>query len=458
MKNQRRLQNQKNAKKQTITQITDLNNRITKARELLLSNDIDGVDSVAAATNNAVLDIAALADPKQATAAQRPARFIRIEKAVEIPDKTVRKFNDSAFGPSGLGMREILAYAPVEPDGSVKIQLPANIPFTIEILDKNARRIGPLHSSWLQVMPGETKVCTGCHAEGSKTAPSHGRTGLTTSVNAGVASGAVFPNTVNPWPAANNGATMADVRAANTCQVIDKAPCAEIPAIDVLFTDVWTDPAMRAIDAPISLLYGDLTTLPPTTNNPANKSAHCSPWDPLCRSTIHYPLHIQPLWNFKRQTLVGGAVTSDHTCVLCHNQLDAKAAFQVPAGQLDLTDTASNVDASVVTSYEELLFAHNAQALNNGVLQDLLVPAPGPPDPATGKPTTIMVPVSLAPPLAAGSAGGSVPKFLRLFDGTYVDPVQDHTGWLTPAELRLMTEWLDIGAQYYNDPFVAPAN
>jgi len=23
--------------------------------------------------------------------------------------------------------------------------------------------------------------------------------------------------------------------------------------------------------------------------------------------------------------------------------------------------------------------------------------------------------------------------------------------------LRLISEWLDIGAQYYNDPFVAPA-
>ena len=27
---------------------------------------------------------------------------------------------------------------------------------------------------------------------------------------------------------------------------------------------------------------------------------------------------------------------------------------------------------------------------------------------------------------------------------------------LTPAELRLIAEWLDIGAQFYNDPFVAP--
>jgi hypothetical protein len=91
-----------------------------------------------------------------------------------------------------------------------------------------------------------------------------------------------------------------------------------------------------------------------------------------------------------------------------------------------------------------------------GVLQDQLVPAPGPPDPVTGKPTTIMVPVSLAPHMTAGSAGGSV-KFLRMFDGTFQDPVLDHTGFLTTAELRLIAEWLDIGAQYYNDPFVAPA-
>ena len=67
-----------------------------------------------------------------------------------------------------------------------------------------------------------------------------------------------------------------------------------------------------------------------------------------------------------------------------------------------------------------------------------------------------MVPVSLAPPMTAGSASGSEAKFLRMFDGTYHDPVLDHTGFLTTAELRLISEWLDIGAQYYNDPFVAP--
>ena len=70
--------------------------------------------------------------------------------------------------------------------------------------------------------------------------------------------------------------------------------------------------------------------------------------------------------------------------------------------------------------------------------------------------TPLCTPFELAPPMAAGSASGSVAKFLRMFDGSY-HPVPDHTGYLSTAELRLISEWLDIGAQYYNDPFVAPA-
>jgi hypothetical protein len=31
-----------------------------------------------------------------------------------------------------------------------------------------------------------------------------------------------------------------------------------------------------------------------------------------------------------------------------------------------------------------------------------------------------------------------------------------HAGLLSPVELRLLTEWVDIGAQYYNNPFNAP--
>jgi hypothetical protein len=339
--------------------------------------------------------------------------------------------------------------------------LPANVPFTIDVLDKNARRIGARHDSWMQLMPGETKTCNGCHVAGSKATPSHGRTGLTASVNAGAtAAGAPFPDTLASLPAANAGDTMADTRAWNTCHT-GSTDCSEVPSIDVIYADVWTDPvtAGRPADTSFSDLYANLTTLQPTTNDPATKNSHCSPlWGPLCRSTVEYPLHIQPLWSFKRPSATPAVDPNpDHTCVLCHNPVSAASAVEVPAGQLDLTASASSVDPTVTTSYEELLFAHNEQTLNMGVLQDLLVPAPGPPDPVTGLPTTIMVPVSLAPPMTAGSANGSVVKFFRMFDGTYQDPVLDHTGFLTTAELRLIAEWLDIGAQYYNDPFVAPA-
>jgi len=36
----------------------------------------------------------------------------------------------------------------------------------------------------------------------------------------------------------------------------------------------------------------------------------------------------------------------------------------------------------------------------------------------------------------------------------------DHTNMLTGAELKLISEWLDLGAQNFNDPFdpAAPQN
>ena len=406
--------------------------------------DFDGVDTVALQTKNAVPTIPALADPKQATADQRPARFIRVEKAVEIPSKDVRKINNSAFGPAGMGMREILAYAPIEPDGSVKIELPANVPFTIEILDKNARRIGTQHPSWLQLAPGETKTCTGCHDPANPANPafplSHGRAGLSKSVYAGApVGGGAFPNTVTSLPAANAGDTMAETLAWNTCPTVSTATCAEIPSIDVHYTDVWTDAAAagRPADVAFSYLYSTLST-------PSPVNAHCAPWSGLCRSTIHYPddtmppYQIQSIWDFARMATVN-SLPVDHTCVTCHTPIGANAAIQIPAGQLDLRALASTDDTTVSTSYRQLLFPRNEQALIMGV------PTP------TG--------VILPPPMTAGSSLNSYVNFFRLFDGSYkpAAPGVDHTGFLTTAELRLITEWIDIGAQYYNDPFVAPA-
>src|ERR1700722_18212358 len=145
----------------------------TPAEENLVNNEVgvlnissvydyDGVDT-------AKPSISAQADPGNTSFYTRRARFVRIEKAVEIPPKTVRKINQSAFGPAGMGMREILGYAPVQPDGSVQIQVPAHVPFVIEVLDANARRVTAQHTSWLQLLPGETKTCNGCHTTANMT-------------------------------------------------------------------------------------------------------------------------------------------------------------------------------------------------------------------------------------------------------------------------------------------------
>jgi hypothetical protein len=416
--------------------------------------DVDGVDT-------AVPSIPGLADPSQAPFYTRPYRFVRIQKSVEIPDKTVRKINNSAFGPAGMGMREILGYAPIQPDGSVQIQVPANVPFTIDIVDVNTRRILSQHTSWLQLLPGETKTCNGCHTTVNMT--SHGRSGLTNPVNPGApTTGQPFPNT-SPALFANAGETMAQTLARITCANGKTpsgaaTPCSQLLTSDVIYTNVWTTgitPPAGDTDASFSYPYTGVTGLSETP--PTN--ANCVPWTAQCRITIHYDTDpvkqtfLQAVWSLPTRLAPDGVTPA--VCVTCHNPVNAMAMVQVPQGQLDLTGGASSVDPTVVTSYEEVLFPHNEQTLNMGVLQDLLVPAPGPPDPVTGLPTTIMVPVSLAPPMAAGSAAGST-TFLGMFDGSNHAAVPDHTGYLSPAELRLITEWLDIGAQYYNDPFVAP--
>jgi hydrazine synthase alpha subunit-like protein len=419
--------------------------------------DVDGVDT-------ATPDIAGVSNPANPTFYTRPYRFIRIEKAVEIPGKTVRKINQSAFGPAGMGMREILGYAPIQPDGSVQVQVPANVPFTIDVIDVNAKRVTAQHTSWLQLMPGETKTCNGCHTTVNMT--SHGRAGLTTAVNPGApTTGSPFPNTNPAIALTNAGATMAQTLALTTCTSNGTTPsgattpCSQILSTDVIYDGIWTvGTTPPQPDTPFSYTYGGAAGL----NESPPLNANCAPWSAQCRITIHYDddpvkqLFMQSVWSLASRTnTVNGVPMTSTTCSVCHDPVNATAMVQVPQGQLDLTGSASSVDTTVVTSYEQLLFAHNAQTLNMGVLQDLLVPAPGPPDPVTGLPTTIMVPVSLAPPMTAGSAAGST-TFFRMFDGSFHDPVLDHTGYLSPAELRLIAEWLDIGAQFYNDPFVAP--
>jgi hypothetical protein len=139
-------------------------------------------------------------------------------------------------------------------------------------------------------------------------------------------------------------------------------------------------------------------------------------------------------------------VARDDTCVSCHTARDAAGVAQVPAAQLELTDGPSADVPTHFHAYRELLATDAEQELVNGQLQDRLVQVGV--DPVTGLPQFATVPV--APSLRAGSANGSV-TFFSLFG-----PGGTHADRLSPAELKLVSEWTDIGAQYFNDPFAAP--
>ena len=408
--------------------------------------DIDGVE---------IAPIAALADPAVTVAADRPARFLRLVKPVPLPDDEVRDFDNSAFGRSAQqGMRDILGYAPIQPDGSVMMKVPANVPFAVSVVDENGRRITPRHQNWMQVQPGDTLTCNGCHDPASGL--SHGRADSFASVYDGAQdTGQPFPNT-DPALFADFGETMAEALTRVTCAT----DCSGIDTrVDIFYDDIWTDEtaAGRLRDVSFSYRYADLdaTVAPPT-------SAACmNSWEPNCRITINYETNIHPLWAVNRQVLDPNdpnIIVQDNTCTTCHGTVDSMNNPQVPAAQLNLEDGLSPDEADHFNSYRELLFNDNAQVLDNGALIDQLVVVGT--DPVTGDPITQTV--NVAPSMNVAGANLSNPFFSRFDAGgthTFVDPNDGQTkSYLNGGELKLVAEWLDIGGQYYNNPFDAPEN
>ena len=213
----------------------------------------------------------------------------------------------------------------------------------------------------------------------------------------------------------------------------DSPPCKQmVPGVNVIYTDVWTDPAQATPGAPINYRYDDATQF----MTPFPTSAVCvTAWAANCRIVINYPKHIQALWDLSRPATVGGAAVN-HSCSQagCHNPKNAAGAAQTPAANLDLTNSASNDVPQEFTSYRQLLFPHNIVIMG--------------------------VTSSVGPYANAGSAnGGTSAAFFGCFAAGSASsecPKTPHLGFMSPAELRLLSEWLDIGAQYHNDPF-APA-
>lgn len=399
--------------------------------------DIDGVDS----TDEG---IAVVADPTRTSADERPARFVRFEKPVSIPDPDVRAVDNADFGISrAQGMREILGYAPVEPDGSVRAAVPANVAFAISVVDAKGRRISPRHQNWLQLRPGETLTCNGCHTAESDVPHGHYQADPAPANSGATTTGIEFPGTDSAlW--AEMGETMAETWSRHN-EVRRLSP-------DVVFEDQWVDPA----DASPSFAwrYADLET-------PVPVSASCqSDWSAYCRSVIHYETHIHPLWSKERVILDGdGMEVDNYTCTGCHAGVDQDGAVQVPDANLDLSDGASPDQPRQFEAYRQLLATRFEQEVVDGVLVDRQVQdgiqrdENGDPildDEGNEIPVFVRVPV---PPVMSTAGALASGGFREAFSagGT-------HEPFLSDAELRLINEWLDLGAQYYNNPFDTPEN
>jgi hypothetical protein len=398
--------------------------------------------------------IAILADPTQTPVEDRPARFLRIVKAVSIPNDEVRDFDNSAFGRSrNQLMREIIGYVPVEPDGSVLFDVPANVPLAFSILDENGKRVTQRHQNWLQFAPGEVRTCNGCHTQGSE-APHGRKDAQADSINFGALStGNPFPNS-NPALFADLGDTMA--------QTSGRINGINYPSQDINFEDIWTDPAMQTPAISFTYRYADLQSSLPIT------AACALNWTSLCRIQIHFPEHIQPIFSLDRQVFDEDGLTllDDQSCLSCHTPEGADGLAQIPAAQLDLRATPSTENADFLTSYRELMFADNEQELIEGVLLDRLVIVTDQNGntvfeldeegelilDAEGNAIPVTQTVGVGNSMSVNGARSSA-RFFSPFN-----PGGTHNGWLTPAELKLLSEWLDIGGQYYNNPFAAPVN
>ncbi|TGD75624.1 hypothetical protein E4634_01675 [Mangrovimicrobium sediminis] len=427
--------------------------------------DSDGADDSPAG-------IANHARPGSAAFRERPARFLRILQPVPLPDPDVYEVPRYAFGVStGFGFREILGYVPVEPDGSVTVNIPAQRAFNFEVLDVRGRRIGGArHDYWLQLAPGEVLHCTGCHDEGEGLP--HGREdSAPVPANPGARA---LPTGILGYPNTDTDALFADTPGDSMAATWDArmpldnpaAPAREL-ASEPAWTDLWSAPDLTP-EASID----DRAYDPAWTNIPPEYPIIVRGFDSNLpgRIVINYPDHIQPIWDRVRAPVMDGEGNEIETCTGCHTSAGDTV---VPAGQLDLDALPSDAEPLQYRSYRELLTGDGEQWLDaNGALADRVWECTVTDD--EGNTTVTTQTPGVAATAQAGSANGSE-RFFACFEGGSCGPADapplpancieesdpvpatrntiDHVGLLSEAELRLVSEWLDIGAQYFNNPF-----
>ncbi len=365
-------------------------------------------------TRPLVADLVRMKNPADPAYRCAPARFVRVTRAVAPPSGSMGLRR--AIGETDFEMQQILGYMPIEPDGSFKLKVPADVPIALAVIDEKGRAF-QTHTNWIQVRPGERRTCDGCHS------PRRG---------AALNSGAIVNNVPEGWLAAmaskhRSGETMASTLTRDDPTALNRLA-------DLLWTDRWADTAKPGVTArtAISLRY--------TGNaNAADDLATAVPVNGI----INYPEHIQPLWARNR-----GA----NTCTACHND---------PA-KLDLRNGVAGTGR--LTSYEELLLGDPVIDTDTGLPRTRI---------EDGVPVVERGPALVSTEASEGDAVGLARKSRlteilfgeRLMTGAdafeaHPNPpagAPNHATMLNAAEKRLLAEWMDLGGQYYNDP-MSPGN
>jgi len=425
---------------------TELAEELSASIHIRSVYDFDGVD--ATVTNANPDGIQRLSDPSLTPASALPARFLRIIRGVPMPPDEVRDIANTDFGRSANQlMREVIGYTPIQPDGSVKVKVPANIPLALSVLDINGQRIGGRHRQWISLKPGEALECNGCHSANSELP--HGRSDAQApTINNGAVSGGIpFPNTTDAIvPIQGQTMAQADEMVNGLAQL----------TAGIAYQDRWTNPEISSPNPEVSYQYTNLQTSAPN-------GAECfENWSAYCRLQINYIEHIQPIWDVARIDVDPDTseVLADNTCTSCHNIVDSDGLALQPAGQLDLTARPSSDQAAHLTAYRELLFNDVEQEVVDGILIDRLIEVLDENGnvvfevdnegelilDAEGNPIPVLTTVNVPAILSTNGARASGAFFETMNNAT-------HMNMLTPDEIKLLSEWLDIGGQYYNTPF-----
>jgi hypothetical protein len=386
------------------------------ARGIALTTPVDPLD-----TRSQVADLAKMKDPADPAYGCAPARFVRATRAVAPPSSAMGL--RSAIGETEFEQVQILGYAPVEPDGSFKLQVPADTPLALSIVDAKGRSL-QTHLNWIQVRPGERRTCDGCHSPRRGASLNSGQ--VVNATPAGVSAAL--------WNLRNSGETMASMRtrlyaerATNGNPLGDATDPVNLGA-DMVYSDVWASGPGAVARSPMTVRYTGNT-------NPADDLVTAVPTNGI----INYPTHIAPLWTRNR-----GA----NTCTNCH----------ADSVLLDLRSTTAGTGR--LTSYEELLLGDPVIDAVTGLPQIQI--REGVPEVVRGAPLVDTM---------AGNATGMT-RASRLGEILYGENLKagdearaahpnppagapNHAAILNKAELRLVTEWMDLGGQYYNNPFDA---